>query len=59
MIYFAELDLLQLFNVVKDPSEKNNLLAEEPALATELEQELLEYLKTVEGKTYRPILSNR
>jgi hypothetical protein len=57
LIYFAELDLLQLFNVVKDPSEKYNLLAEEPELATELEQELLEYLKTVEGRTYRTTLS--
>jgi len=59
LIYFAELDQLPLFNVIKDPLENNNLLAEERALATELEQELLEYLKTVEGKTYRPILSNR
>jgi glucan phosphoethanolaminetransferase (alkaline phosphatase superfamily) len=59
LIYFAELDLLQLFNVVKDPSEKNNLLAEEPELAAELEQELLKYLKTVEGKTYRPLLTKR
>ena len=57
LIYFAELDLLQLFNVVKDPSEKNNLLAEEPELAAELAQELLEYLKAVEGKTYRPTVS--
>ena len=57
LVYFAELDLLQLFNVVKDPLEKNNLLTEEPELAAELAQELLEYLKTVEGKTYRPILS--
>ena len=59
LIYFAELDLLQLFNVVKDPLEKNNLLTEEPELAAELAQELLEYLKTVEGKTYRSILSKR
>ncbi len=57
LVYFAELDLLQLFNVIKDPLEKNNLLAEEPELAAKLEQELLEYLKTVEGKTYRPTLS--
>jgi arylsulfatase A-like enzyme len=56
LVYFAELDLLQLFNVIKDPLEKNNLLAEEPELAAELEQELLEYLKTVESKTYRPTL---
>jgi len=57
LIYLAELDLLQLFNVVKDPLEKNNLLAEEPELAAELAQELLDYLKAVEGKTYRSILS--
>jgi hypothetical protein len=37
--------------------EKNNLLAEEPELAAELAQELLDYLKAVEGKTYRSILS--
>ena len=46
-----------LFNVVKDPLEKNNLLAEELELAAELEQELLEYLKKVEGKIYRSTLS--
>ncbi len=61
LVYYAELDLLQLFNVIKekDPSEKNNLLAEEPKLAAELEQRLLEYLETVEGRTYRSILSKR
>jgi len=59
LVYLAELDLLQLFNVVTDPSEKTNLLAEKPALATELEKELLKYLKTVEGKTYRPIFSKQ
>jgi glucan phosphoethanolaminetransferase (alkaline phosphatase superfamily) len=59
LVYFAELDLLQLFNVVKDPLEKQNLLAEEPELAAELERELLKYLKTVEGKTYRSTLSKR
>jgi arylsulfatase A-like enzyme len=53
LVYFAELDLLQLFNVDKDPDEKTNLLNEEPALAAELEHELLEYLKIVEGRTYR------
>ena len=57
LVYLAELDLLQLFNVVNDPSEKNNLLGEESVLAAELEQELLEYLGTVEGKTYRSIFS--
>ena len=59
LVYLAELDLLQLFNVVADPSEKANLLEEKSALATELEQELLKYLKTVEGKTYRSIFSKQ
>jgi len=56
-IYFAELDLVQLFNVADDPLEKNNLLEAKPRLAAELEQELLRYLNRVEGKTYRPLLS--
>ena len=59
LVYFAELDLLQLFNVVKDPLEKDNLLTEEPELAAELERALLDYLEKVEGKTYRPTLSQR
>jgi hypothetical protein len=57
LVYFAELDLLQLFNTIKDPMEKNNLLQEEPELAAEMEKELLAYLEKVEGKTYRPLLS--
>jgi len=57
LVYLAELDLLQLFNVVRDPKEKSNFLEEEPEVAGELEQELLEYLKTVEGRTYRSISS--
>ncbi|MDX2453832.1 sulfatase-like hydrolase/transferase, partial [Desulfosarcina sp.] len=32
LVYFAEFDLLQLFNVTNDPEEKINLLTEEPAL---------------------------
>ena len=59
LVYFAELDLLQLFNVIEDPQEKKNMIAEEPELAAELERLLLDYLKMVEGKTYRPILSKR
>jgi arylsulfatase A-like enzyme len=59
LVYLAELDLLQLFNVVTDPNEKTNLLDEKPALATELEHELLEYLKTVEGKTHRSVFSKQ
>ena len=57
LVYLAELDLLQLFNVVSDPREKQNLVNEEPDLAAKLENSLLEYLKVVEGKTYRPVLS--
>jgi arylsulfatase A-like enzyme len=59
LVYFAELDLLQLFNVVSDPKEKNNLLNEEPELAAQLEKSLFNYLKMVEGKTYRALLSER
>jgi glucan phosphoethanolaminetransferase (alkaline phosphatase superfamily) len=58
LVYFAELDLLQLFNTVEDPGEKRNLLEEKPALAGELEGELLRYLQRVEGKNYRPLLSD-
>lgn len=57
LVYLAELDLLQLFNVASDPSEKRNLVEEEPSLAGELEDALLEYLNTVEGKTYRSTFS--
>jgi hypothetical protein len=53
LIYLAELDVLQLFNVVTDPNERVNLLAEKPDVAAKLEQELLEYLNIVEGKSYR------
>ena len=59
LIYFAELDLLQLFNVVTDPGEKNNLVDEEPELTAKLEKSLFNYLRMVEGKTYRPLLSGR
>ncbi len=56
-VYFAELDLIQLFNVVEDPQEKKNLIEEKPGLAATLERQLLDYLKQVEGKTYRPLLT--
>ena len=59
LVYFAELDLLQLFNVIQDPLEKNNLLQEETDLAADLEKELVDYLEKVEGKTYRALLSRR
>ncbi|UCG11245.1 MAG: sulfatase-like hydrolase/transferase [Deltaproteobacteria bacterium] len=58
LVYFAELDLLQLFNTAEDPGEKKNLLEERPELAAELERELLGYLNRVEGKHYRPLLSD-
>jgi len=58
LIYFAELDLLQLFNTVEDPGETRSLLQERPELAAELERELLRYLARIEGKDYRPLLSN-
>ena len=55
LVYLAELDLIQLFNVVSDPSEKTNMFEEKPVLASELQQELVEYLEFVEGKTYHLI----
>jgi hypothetical protein len=56
LVYFAELDLLQLFNTVEDPMERENLLQEEEGLAAELERHLFLYLERVERKTYRPLL---
>lgn len=58
LVYFAELDLLQLFNTVEDPGETKNLLREKPGLASELERELLRYLERIEGKNYRPLISD-
>ena len=58
LVYFGELDLLQLFNVIEDPLEKNNLLNERPLLAAEMEKDLLDYLAKVEGRTYRGLFSN-
>jgi hypothetical protein len=57
LVYFAELDLFQLFNTRQDPWELRNLLREEPGVAAELEGELFRYLARVEGRIYRPILS--
>ena len=57
LVYFAELDVLQLFNTVEDPSERTNLVQEKPNLAAELEKELLRYLDRIEGRKYRPVLS--
>ena len=57
LVYSADFDLLQLFNTVRDPQERRNLLREERGLATELEHKLLAYLDRVEGKSYRPQLS--
>ena len=58
LVYFAELDLLQLFNTVQDPQEKRNLLEERPEMAAQMERDLLSYLHKVEGKHYRPLLSD-
>lgn len=58
LVYSAEFDLLQLFNTLKDPSERRNMLQEERKLAAELECELLGYLERVEGKSYQKLLSN-
>jgi hypothetical protein len=57
LIYSADFDLIQLYNTVEDPQEKKNLLQEKRELAAEMERELLGYLKKVEGKSYRPLLS--
>jgi Sulfatase len=59
LVYSAELDVLQLFNVVRDPLERHNLLREHPAVAAGMEGELLDYLKRVEGRTYRPVMPRR
>ena len=58
LVYFAELDLLQLFNVLKDPLEKKNWLNERPYLAATMEKDLVDYLGKVEGRTYRGQFSN-
>ncbi|MEJ2639538.1 MAG: sulfatase-like hydrolase/transferase [Desulfosarcinaceae bacterium] len=59
LIYSAQLDVLQLFNVVRDPQERRNLLQEEPSLAAQMEAELLDYLGRVEGRRYFPVISRR
>ncbi len=53
LVYFAELDVLQLFDVLRDPQEKNNLLNELPDLAARMQNDLFDYLEKTEGKTYR------
>jgi hypothetical protein len=57
LVYSADLDVLQLFNVVRDPRERQNLIQERPLLAADMESELLDYLKQVQGRTYRPVMS--
>ena len=52
LVYFAGLDLFQLFNVVQDPMERNNLIQEEPGLAGEMGKDLFDYLAKVEGVNY-------
>jgi len=44
--------------LAKDPLEKKNLLQEQPQLAGNLEKKLFNYLKAVEGKTFRSVLFN-
>lgn len=55
----AHLDVLQLFNVKEDPRGRRNLLQEHAFLAAEMESELLDNLKRVEGRTYLPVMSSR
>ncbi len=57
LIYSADFDLLQLFDVVDDPRERRNLVRERQPLAVELERDLMHYLATVEGRSYRPLQS--
>jgi hypothetical protein len=59
LVYSAQLDVLQLFNVARDPLERRNLLQEHPLLAVEMEAALLDYLKRVEGRSYLPVMSSR
>ena len=59
LIFFPELDVLQLYNVAQDPRERRNLLQEDPDLAAEMESDLLDYLRQVEGRTYLPVISRR
>jgi hypothetical protein len=57
LVYWADFDVLELFDIAADPGERRNLLQERPALAAELERELLEYVARVSGAVYRPLLS--
>jgi Sulfatase len=57
LIYSADFDLIQLYNTSEDPQERRNLLQEKRELGADMERELLGYLKKVEGKSYRPLLS--
>lgn len=58
LVYFAEFDLLQLFNTVQDPGERTNMLQEKPELAAELERTLFRYLERVAGMWYEPLLDD-
>jgi hypothetical protein len=59
LVYAAQLDVLQLFNVVRDPQERRNLLQEQPLLAAQMETELRDYLRRVAGWRYLPVISRR
>ncbi len=57
LIWSADLERLQLFDLETDPDERRSLLQERPALAAALERDLLAYLARVEGRVFRPLLS--
>jgi hypothetical protein len=59
LVYFADFDVLQLFNIVRDPRERASLLQEEPELAAQMEGELLGYLEKAGGKLYRALLQTK
>ncbi|HEV8673074.1 MAG TPA: sulfatase-like hydrolase/transferase [Methylomirabilota bacterium] len=59
LVYSADFDLLELFDLADDPAERRNRLAERPDVAAALERELFGYLFRVTGRSYRPLLSAR
>jgi hypothetical protein len=48
-----------LFNIVEDPSEKNNLLAEHPAIATSLEKDFTDWNKTLADPKWVTLYSEK
>ena len=55
-IYTFENDQKELYNIKKDPGEKNNLIKKEPKISYELEQKLFEYIKKT-GQDIIPLKS--